>query len=103
REAGAGGKKMNGGVEGRSRSPASRGPYPSPVCSSCAKKKTAPKREAKVKNIAAFPAEKARERKKRMGSIGWGARSSHRTKAASSSAPAASDPRTSALDQPSAC
>jgi hypothetical protein len=53
-----------------------------------------------VKKIAALPAEKDRERKKRIGSIGSRARSSHATNATTSSAPAASVPITSGLPQP---
>ena len=48
-------------------------------------------------------AAKARLRKKRIGSIGAGARSSHATKAASSTAPAPIDASTVGLVQPSAC
>ena len=44
----------------------------------------------------------ARTRQKRIGSIGSGVRSSHATKAAASSAPAANEPTTSRLPQPAA-
>jgi hypothetical protein len=55
------------------------------------------------KNIAreaAFVNEKVRLRKKRIGSIGAEARSSQATKAASTAAPAVSEPAISRLDQP---
>ncbi len=87
-------------VHGTSRSPAASGPWPSPVCISCAKKNTQLNSEANVKKIAALPAEKPRERKKRIGSIGSRARSSHATNAATSSTPAASEATTSTLSQP---
>ena len=53
-----------------------------------------------MKKIAALPAENARERKKRIGSIGSRARSSQATNAATSSAPPTSEPSTSTLPQP---
>ena len=53
-----------------------------------------------MKKIAALPAEKARERKNRIGSIGSRARSSQATNAATSSTPAASEPSTSRLSHP---
>jgi hypothetical protein len=89
-------------VQGSSIRPASSGPWPSPVWRNWAKKKTAPNSDANVKKIAALPAENARERKKRIGSIGSRARSSHATKAATSSDPAASAATTSTLPQPAA-
>ena len=52
-----------------------------------------------MKKIAAFPAEKARERKKRIGSIGSGARSSRAMNATTSSRPAASAPTDLELSQ----
>ena len=74
---------------------------PSTVCSSCAKKNTPVNSDANVKNIAALPAAKPRERKKRIGSIGSAARSSHATNAATSSAPASQ--RAEHLRAPPAC
>ena len=65
-----------------------------------ARKKTPQNSEATAKKIAALPAENARERKKRIGSIGSGARSCHATNAATSSAPPASIPITSRLSHP---
>ena len=50
--------------------------------------------------MAALPAEKARERKKPIGSIGSLARSSQATKAATSTAPSRSEPTTSGLPHP---
>src|SRR3954451_21654011 len=50
--------------------------------------------------MAALPAEKARERKKPIGSIGSLGRSSQATKAAMSTAPRTNDPTTSGLPQP---
>ena len=87
-------------VHGSSRRPASSGELPRPVCMNCARKKTPVNSEPIAKKIAALPAENARERKKRIGSIGAGARSSQRTKAASSAAPATAVPSTSADAQP---
>jgi hypothetical protein len=55
-----------------------------------------------VKKIAALPAEKARERKRPIGSIGSRARSSHATNAARRTTPAASAATTSKLSQPAA-
>ena len=55
-----------------------------------------------MKSEATFAAENARLRKKRIGSIGAGARSSQRTNAAVSSAPTTSEPTISGLDQPTA-
>ena len=58
----------------------------------------------KIPNVIAsdtpLVAAKARERKKRIGSIGSAARSSQATKAASSTAPAAIEATTSAMPQP---
>jgi hypothetical protein len=53
-----------------------------------------------VKKIAALPAENARERKKRIGTIGSDARSSQAMNAATRTAPAASAPMISRLSQP---
>ena len=50
--------------------------------------------------MAPFPAEKARERKKRIGSIGSGARNSRAMNAATRSTPAAIAPTTSRVPQP---
>ena len=91
---------MNVAVHGSSRRPAPSGPYPSTVCNSWALKNTAQNSDAKVKKMAAFPAENARERKKCTGSIGSGARSSQTMNAATSSTPTASVAVTSRLNQP---
>src|SRR5258708_7325979 len=85
---------------GSSRSPASSGPWPSVTCWNWAMKNTAPVSDALRKKIAALPAEKARERNRRIGSSGALARSSHATNAAISSAPPASAVTTSGLPQP---
>ena len=61
---------------------------------------TAEKSDAKVRKMAALPAEKARERKKVIGSIGSRARSSHATKAAMRSAPRTNESTTSRLPHP---
>ena len=53
-----------------------------------------------MKKIAALPAENARERKKRIGTIGSAARSSQAMNAATSTAPATSAPMISTLSQP---
>ena len=95
-----GATKNSVAVQGRSRSPASSGPEPSPVCMNCARKKTPQNSEPTAKKMAAFPAENARERKNRIGSIGSRARSCQATKAARSSTPAASAATTSRLPQP---
>jgi hypothetical protein len=63
-------------------------------------KNSVPSTEACQKNIAMFPAENARERNMRNGSIGSRARSSQRTNATMSSAPMASAVMTSTLPQP---
>src|SRR6266851_5643964 len=63
-------------------------------------KNRAPVNDALRKKIAALPAEKARERNSRIGSIGARARISHATNATASSAPATSAPTTSGLPQP---
>src|SRR5262249_11844194 len=63
-------------------------------------KKTIPNRAANIRKPAALPAENARVRNSRTGSIGSAARSSQATNAAVSTAPAVSDPITSGLDQP---
>ncbi len=55
-----------------------------------------------MKKIAALPAEKARERKKRIGTIGSAARSSQAMNATTRTSPAASDPMISRLPQPAA-
>ena len=55
-------------------------------------KNTAPNSAPTAQKIAALPAEKARERKKRIGSIGARARSSQATNAASSATPPTSAP-----------
>ena len=55
----------------------------------CARKNTPQNSEATAKKAAALPAENARARKKRIGSIGARARSSQATNAATSSAPPA--------------
>ena len=55
-----------------------------------------------MKKIAALPAEKARERKKRIGTIGSAARSSQAMNATTSTTPAASAPMISTLPQPAA-
>ncbi len=54
-----------------------------------------------MKSDAPFAAEKARSRKKRIGSIGSAVRSSHATNAARSSAPATNEATICGLDQPS--
>ena len=64
------------------------------------RKNTPQNSEPTAKKAAPLPAEKARARKKRIGSIGAAARSSQATNAASSTAPPASEPTTSALPQP---
>ena len=66
----------------------------------CARKKTPEKSAPIVKKIAALPAEKARDAKKRIGSIGSRARSSQTTNSATSSAPAPKLATTSKLPQP---
>ena len=55
-----------------------------------------------MKKIAALPAEKARERKSRMGSIGSRARSSRAMNPPTVTRPAARAPTTSRLSQPAA-
>ena len=91
---------MNVAVHGSSRSPAPSGPWSTAVCRNWAKKNTPVNSEAKVRKIAALPAEKARERNSPIGSIGSRARSSQATNATTSAAPATSVPTTSTEPQP---
>ena len=65
-----GATKNSVAVHGSSRSPASSGPRAEPVWRNWARKNTPQKSEPIAKKIAALPAENARERKKRIGSIG---------------------------------
>src|SRR5215213_9790729 len=63
-------------------------------------KNRVPRPDAHQKKIAALPAENARERNRRSGSIGAAARSSQATNASVSSVPSASADSTSTLPQP---
>ena len=89
-------------VHGRTRRPASSGEYPCAVWKNCVSRKIEPNIPNDIASDAPFAAEKPRLRKKRIGSIGCGVRSSHRTNATSSATPAASDATIDALAQPSA-
>ena len=62
-----GATKKSVAVQGRSRSPAPSGPWPSPVWRNCARKNTAAKSEANMRKIAALPAENARRAEHRQG------------------------------------
>ena len=88
-------------VHGSTRSPDSSGEKPCAVWKNCVSRKIEPNIPKYMRSDAAFAAANARLRKKRIGSIGCGVRSSQPTKAASPSAPIAREPRMVGLVQPS--
>ncbi len=88
-------------VHGSVRRPASRGEKPCTTWKNCASRKIEPKTPKYIANETPLEAEKAREPKKRIGSIGAGVRSSQATNAARLNAPASSAPSTVVLVQPS--
>ena len=88
-------------VHGSVRRPASSGDSPCVTWKNWASRKIEPKTPKYIANETPLEALKARERKKRIGSIGAGERSSQATKAARSAAPAISAPSTVVEVQPS--
>ncbi len=88
-------------VHGRIRSPAPSGEWPCTVCRNCASRKIEPNIPKYMSREAPFAAANARSRKKRIGSIGAGARSSQATKAAVKSAPSPSEATICGLVHPS--
>ena len=87
-------------VQGSVRSPASSGEYPWTIWKNWASRKIAPNMPKLISSEVALAAEKARLRKKRMGTIGSVVRSSHQTKAPRRTMPAAMGPATPRLVQP---
>ena len=89
-------------VQGSVRSPASSGEYCWTDWKNCASRKIAPKMPKVIASDTPLVAAKARERKKRIGSIGAGVRSSWATNATTRSVPTAIEPTTSGEPQPAA-
>ena len=71
------------------------------TCRNGASRKIEPNTPKDITKPTPLAAANVRERKKRIGSIGCGARSSQATNAATSAAPAISEPRISVEVQPS--
>ena len=89
-------------VHGRVRAPASKGPNPCAVWKYWLMRKIAPNAPKNIAKESPFAVLKARERKKRIGSIGTGVLSSQRTNPARNASPAPSEPSTVGLVQPRA-
>ena len=88
-------------VHGSVRMPASSGDMPCVTCRNGASRKIEPKTPKNMMKPTPLAAANVRERKKRIGSIGFGARSSQATNAPTSATPAASEARIVGLVQPS--
>src|ERR1043165_1686530 len=89
-------------VHGSTRSPDSSGDRPCVVWKNCESRKIEPKTPKNIASDVALVALKARDLKKRSGSIGAGARCSQATKATNNAAPAPIEPTIAADVQPSA-
>src|SRR4051795_6737367 len=95
-----GAMNIGGSDHGSSRTPASSGEYPRQLWKNCDIRNSAPNSPAYMNRLTALALANVRSRNRPTGIMGLSERRSQARNAAANAAPAASEPITSALPQP---